>query len=145
MDPKMASKRLLGEILASSRLSWALLGLQQAFFESSGSTMIASSFSRCLLGWFLGSVKALLGPFLELFGSIQGLSWATWTSYGVCYGIFGSMLALGRPSRASPASSQRLRGILHDLGLGGANLRKTRYRTFIRLKVIRATRQKVNS
>ena len=84
MDLKMAPKRLLGEILASSRLSWALLGHQQAFFESSGSTMIARSLSRGLLGGFLGSFKALLGLFLELFGSIQGLPWATWTSYGIC-------------------------------------------------------------
>ena len=84
IDPKISPKRLLGEILASSRLSWALLGHQQAFFESSGSTMIASSFSSSLLGGFLGSFKALQGPFLKLFGSIQGLSWATWTSYGVC-------------------------------------------------------------
>ena len=84
MDPKMTPKRFLGEILASSRLSWALLGHQQAFFESFGSTMIASSLSRTLFGGFLGSLEALQGLFLELFGSIQGLSWATWTSYGVC-------------------------------------------------------------
>ena len=72
MDPKMALKRLLGEILACSRLSWAVLGHQQAFFESSGSTMIASSLSRRLLGGFFGSFEALLGQFLELFSSIQG-------------------------------------------------------------------------
>ncbi len=73
-----------GEILRSSRPSWAVLGCQQAFFESSGSTMIASSLSRSLLGGFFGSFKALQGLFLELFGSIKGLSWATWTSDGVC-------------------------------------------------------------
>ena len=84
MEPKMAPKRLLGEILASSRLSWAVLGHQKAFFESSGSTMIASSLSRSLLGGFLGSFGGLQGLYLELFRSIQGLPWATWTSYGVC-------------------------------------------------------------
>ena len=78
MDPKMVSKRLLGEILASSKPSWALLGLQQAFFESSGSTMIANSLSRRLLGWFLGSFKALQGLHLKLFGSIRGLLGLLW-------------------------------------------------------------------
>ena len=84
MDPKMVPKRLLGKILASSRPSWALLGHQQASFESSGSTMIARSLSRGLLGGFLGPFKTIWGLYLELFGSIQCLSWATWTSYGFC-------------------------------------------------------------
>ena len=35
MDPEMVPKRLLGELLASSRLSWAVLGPNQVFFESS--------------------------------------------------------------------------------------------------------------
>ena len=63
MDPNMVPKRLLGEILASSRPSWAILGHQQAFFESSGSTMIASSLSRSLCGGFLGSSKTLQSRF----------------------------------------------------------------------------------
>ena len=85
MNSKMALKRLLGEILASSKPSWVVLGLQQAFFESSGSTMIANSLSRGRFEGFLGSFKVLQGPFLKFFGSIQGILLATWTFYGVCW------------------------------------------------------------
>ena len=109
MDPKMVPKRLLGEILVSSRL----LGHQQAFFESSGSTMIASSFSRRLLGCFLGSFKALQGLHLELFGVFYSSSGAISGVFrlhprpllghlDVLWGLLGpffeSTLALGRLS-----------------------------------------------
>ena len=82
IDTTIATKRLLGEILGSSRLSWALLGHQQAFFESAGSTMIASSFSRRLFGCFLGSFKPLQGPYLDFFGSIRGLLGLLWAASG---------------------------------------------------------------
>ena len=64
--------------LGSSRFFFVILGHQHAFFESSGSTMIASSFSRCLFGCFLGSFKALQELYLELFGSIRGLLGLLW-------------------------------------------------------------------
>ena len=84
MDAKMVPKRHLGEILASSKPSWAILGLQQASLDSFESTMIANGLSRGLLGGILVFFKALQGPFLVLLNLIQGLPWATWMSHGVC-------------------------------------------------------------
>ena len=100
MDPKMAPKRLLGEILGSSRPSWAILGHQQAFFESSGSTMIASSLSRSLLGGLLGSFKALLGHFWIFSAPSKASLGPLGRLMGSARAIFGSMLALGRLSLA---------------------------------------------
>ena len=102
MDPKMVPKRLLGEILASSRPSWALLGHQQAFFESSGSTMIASSFFRRFLGlfFFLGLLKLFWGHFWSFSAPSKASLGPLGRLMGSARAFFGSTLVLGRLSLA---------------------------------------------
>ena len=90
MDTKMVPKHLIGEILASSRPSWALLGYQQAFFESSGSIKIASSLCRSLLGRFLVSFKAVLRFHFRSFS----------TQFRASLGPLGHLLGLLKPSLA---------------------------------------------
>ena len=106
----MAPKRLLGEILASSRLSWAPLGHQQAFFESSGSAMIANSLSSGLLGGFLGLLKlfwgyfwsfsapskASLGPLGRLMGSARAFFGAAAGASSAILGIAHKLLETAR-------------------------------------------------
>ena len=126
----IALKLFLIGFLASSRPSWAILGVQQAFLGSSGSTVIASSFSWRVSGVLWGSSGGAFefnpGP---PFGHLDVL----WVLLGLSLGL---LQALHQPSSALVANSQRLRGSLHDFGLGGANLRKIRTRSLIRLKVV---------
>ena len=102
-----------GEILASSRPSWAILGLQQAFFEFSGSTMIASSLSRSLLGgvwgllkpsrgciWsFSAQSKTSLGPPGRLMGSARAFFGAASGASSAILGIARKLLETARHLR----------------------------------------------
>ena len=83
-DPKMASKRPLGDNVCSRRP-------QDAPIASSGFRLLAAWLPRGLFGGLLGSPRTLYGPSLGHLGSSWGRLWAMTGALG---GFLGSARAL---------------------------------------------------